>query len=166
MATRVIGVTREVQLTPTITAGAYSSGQAIGGKLTFPNVCNQMQGSTTIQSIQILDLSKQKSAIDVVFFIADFTPTANGSTFNPSGADALNARAVSIAASDYMDFSAQSLATIRNVGLALVTPQAGATSTGAIAVRPTIIYAQLVSRGTPTFTSTTALTVTVQFYLD
>ncbi|MDZ4766519.1 MAG: hypothetical protein SGI73_18435 [Chloroflexota bacterium] len=135
--------------TPTITAGAYSSGDALGGKLTF------MLGSLSsgvIQSLRLVDLAKQNAEIDLVLFGADFSATADNAVFDPSDADLANCLgAIKIANSSYASFNDSALASVYGIGLTFQTGSA--------------IYGQLVVRGTPTYASTSDISLQIGILL-
>lgn len=136
------------QATPTITAGAYTSGKALGGLLTFSDI--GLAGFGTLLSVAILDKGNQKAAIDLLLFNQSFTATANGSTIAISAGDFANMIGiVSVATADYVTVgnSANAIATKANVILPII---AGADNN---------IYGQLVCRGTPTYASTSDITV-------
>lgn len=134
--------------TPTITSGsAYASGNAIGSTITIPKVMDF--GFGTLLNVAIIDKSDQKAAIDVLIFNQPLaTPQTDKAAISISAADAGNLIGhLSFLASDYSDLVASAVATKYNLWMAL----AGGIDNN--------IYVQLVSRGTPTYTSTTALVV-------
>jgi len=136
--------------TPTITAGAYSANDAVGGKLTFANAVRNAGGVGYIEDVIIVDYDKENAELILVCFDADFTPTADNAAFDPSDADLLNAIGwLYIGAGDYKGFSDNSMATVSNQPLQFKL-SAGNTS----------LYCQLMNgSGTPTYTSTGDLTV-------
>ena len=141
--------------TPTIDTNIFASGDAIGSLLTLERFRPSRTG--VVQSITISDLGKQDSAIDVVFFKSNPSATTftNNATLDIADADITKiCGVVSIAASDYADFNDNSVATKLNAGLVI---QLSGSDT---------LYAALVSRGTPTYTSTTDLTVQIGVLLD
>ena len=138
-----------VTQTPTITAGAYSANDAVGGLLTFEN-CTNAQGTGIIKSIVIVDEGAQSAELDLVLFDRTFTATADNAAFNISDADAINAiGAVNIPAASYTDMVSSDLATVRDVDLAFKAKD------------DRTIYGQLVTRGTPTYVATNDLTVKI-----
>jgi hypothetical protein len=141
--------------TPTITASsAYASGNALGGKLTFANLLTG--GATRIISAQIVDKIGQKIACDLVLFNQDFTATADKSALAISAADALNAvGVVSFVAGDYASVGTPAVATKSNINLVAH----GSTNLD------NNLYGQLVTRGTPTYTSTSDITVKLEVEL-
>lgn len=136
--------------TPTITAGAYSIGDALGGKISFL-VGSSSSGyeSAVVQSITLIDLAKQSADIDLVLFGADFTATADGDAFDPSDADLANCIGhISITADDYSLFNDNAVATLRGVGLVF---QSGS------------LYGQLVLRSAPTYASTSDIKIQIGY---
>jgi len=156
MGVEIIGNTRRFVATPTITAGAYAANDAVGGKLTFTLLeANYPERSTgIIQGVTITDKAGQNAALDLILFQSDFTPTADNAPFDPSDADLLNlAGAIKILSSDYLAFADNSAA-IRG---ALALPFSATTR---------FLYGQLVARGTPTYASTSDLTVILTVLAD
>lgn len=136
-----------ISQTPTITAGAYAAKDAVGGKLTFANAARKTGGTAVIEGLIVKDLGQQMAELDLVLFDQDFTSTTDNDPFDPSDADLANCIGVlTIVAADYADFTDNSVGTVQNLKLP-------------ITVAATSIYGQLVSRGTPTYTSTSDLQV-------
>jgi hypothetical protein len=135
--------------TPSVSAAsAYTAGDAVGGKLTFSGV--PVTGK--IQGITFIDLDEEGPEFDVVFFGADFTATADNAAFDiTAGEEANLIGTVNIASADFKDLGGLKVATKAGVNL----PYQLASSTGSR------IYAQLVTRGTPTYTATTDVTVKI-----
>lgn len=135
--------------TPTITSGAaYATGNAIGGMLTFAGAGNR--GFSAVYSVAIIDESGQSAAVDLILFDQPFTPTADKSAIAISAADSRNAiGCVKFLATDYSAVGTPSVALKSSIFL------------GATSASDNNLYGQLVSRGTPTYTTTTALTVKI-----
>ena len=150
--------TAQVSFTPTITSGsAYSAGYTMGGIQTISNAMRVSSGKGTIASLLVTDASNQKSAIDILFF--DSTPS--GGTYTDRAALVLAAadlpklvRKVSVAASDYVTYGSYAIADI------------GAICKAISANGGTSLYALIVCQGTPTYTSTSALSLKVGLYRD
>lgn len=141
--------------TPVITSGlAYASGQAIGSTITIPRVADF--GFGTILNVALIDKSDQKSAIDILIFNQPLaTPATDKTTLSITAADAGNLIGhIPLVAGDYSDLVASAVATKYNLWMAA----AGGVDNN--------IYVQLVSRGTPTYTSTSALTVKITAQVD
>jgi len=102
----------EVSVTPTITAGAYTAGDAFGGLLTFASVVRSAGGSGEILKVTIVDNAKQSAPIDLVLFDRTFTPTADNAVFDPTDADLANCLGfIGIENTDYAEFSDNCVAT-------------------------------------------------------
>lgn len=143
-----------IQQTPAISNGAiYAAKDAIGALLTFANAARVSGGSITVQSVQIADKGQQMAAVDLVLFDRTFTAPTDNAIFAPTDAEVLTCRGViSFYASDYADFSTNSVAN-KIVGLDMV-------------LNGTDLFGVLVARGTPTYTSTADIVVTVTVSQD
>lgn len=127
---------------------AYATGDVIGDQGVLTAQVFRVEGNTNqpascvLQSVIIQDLSKQSTAIDVVFFNAN--PTATTFTDN-AALDIADADlpkvigVVSVVAGDYAAFNDSSVATKVNIGLPM------SVTTGQN------IWFCLVSRGAPTY---------------
>lgn len=151
--------------TPTITSGsAYASGDLIGGKLTFSNAVLSSIRHADIVGAVLRDSSKQSADIDLVIFSAD--PSAT--TFTNDAALAVHAddlgkvvAVVKFRSTDYVAFSANSVGIVDN--LAKKARTTGTTNPSNVFDN---LFGALVSRGTPTYTSTSALTVGITIKQD
>ncbi len=137
--------------TPTITAGAYSAGDAVGGLLTFANMARASGGTIMVHTVIITDLADVKAALTLVLFDRTFTATSDNAAFDPSDADLLNiVGIVPFTASDYGDFNDNAAAVRGSLGIV-------ATLNG------TSLFGQLYlpAGSAPTYASTSDLTVKV-----
>lgn len=126
---------------PVITTVQYTAGDALGGKQSLAEAVAKGQFTGVIDSITITDLAKQSLAIDVFFFDRDFTPTTDNAAFDPADADLPNCiGVVSIVAGDYAACADSSVACKRDINLPFKLDADGTT-----------LYAQAVTRGTPTY---------------
>jgi len=144
----------DIHVTPTITAGAYSALDAVGGKLEFENACTAFSSSGHISQAHISDKGKQNALLYLVLFDQDFTATADNAAFAVSDADLLNVIAViEFSVANYASFNANSWVSTGFLGLEVGVPFQlvdGGTS----------LFGQLfVKTSTPTYTSTSDLTV-------
>jgi hypothetical protein len=138
-----------VRATPALTAGGYTTGQCLGGVLTFTNLCSERQ-SALIESVVVYDKAKQNANIDLILFSA-----------MPSVLTGLVDKAVAdIAAADLplvigtVQLRAANWITLNTAGLAV------ASSLGlAAACAGRSVYGILVNRGTPTVASVADLSV-------
>ena len=141
--------TKTVPATPTITAGAYSANDAVGGLITFSSAAYATFGGGIIQTITIIDDAKQDAESELHLFNQTFTPTADNAAFNPSDDDMENwVGSLSVNPADYTDFVNNSGASVSNIGLAFNLVTTGQD-----------LFGQLVTRGTPTYTATDDLTI-------
>lgn len=139
---RVVRLTQ----TPTISAASiYAAKDAVGGKLTFADAARASGGGIIIEAATLIDLDQEMAVTELVLFDQDFTNTADNSPFDPSDADLANVIGV-IPFTVYADFTDNSVA--YRSGLGLAAKLAG-----------TSLYGQLVTRGTPTYTATSDITV-------
>lgn len=146
------GNSNSVSVTPTITAGAYVAGNCVGGILTLTNLLRVGGPGTGIwQSMLVIDKGNQKAPLDVLLF--DSNPS--GGTYTDHVAiSSLTTdlskliRRVSIAATDYVTVNGVAIADLSSI--ARIIKGAAAATT---------LYAVLNTSGTPTYASTSDLTV-------
>ena len=149
-------MSESIQVTLTVTNGAYSIADVVGGLITLPNMAGNKGRGAVINSIKLAGVVA--IPYELWFFNADIaTPAADNAAFTIVAADEAKILGViSIMAADY--YAAQSafnVACLRQVGLAV---QAAAGST--------TIYAYLKATAA-TSPGTTELHLTVDFeYLD
>lgn len=129
-------------LTVAVDTNAYSAGDFMGtGILTIPD--SMYLGGGVLHTVTLVDLTKQNSAIDLLFFTTACTNTTftNNSALDVHDTDILTFIGhVSIATTDYSSLNDNSVATVRNIGLTL---NAGSSTKS--------IYCAPVCRGTPTY---------------
>jgi hypothetical protein len=137
-----------IAVIPTISAGAYMPGDALGGKLTFENVVGEEDGGgITIDSIIFTSQDRVHPDIDLVMFTTDFAATANNAEFDPSDADLPNIFAV-IKSGDWAQF--------KN---AEVSSRAGLGYNGVLVGQHA--YGQMVIRSAVSFTGTDHISVRI-----
>jgi len=129
-------------------AGAYASGQVVGGLLALPKA-GQHPGTGCIVTVTVSDEAKQDLALDVFFFNGKPAGAfADAAAFNPSAADnRLVAGWVTIAATDYKDGSATSVACPASKPIVFQ----GAPASDPNKDPTTTLYAVIVARGAPTY---------------
>lgn len=145
-----------VEATPTITTSAYATGDLVGTaviQLTDAVEGDALQKGTVgglIQSVIITDLASQSAALDVIFFDANPSNTTftDNAAFDIDDLDLVNIIGFAQVTS-YAAFADNSV----GQDLQLAIPFVLDTSN--------ILYAAIVSRGTPTYTGTTDLTIRV-----
>ena len=139
-----------LQVTPTINTTQYSVNDTIGGLLTLPNAFRAPAGTTggsaVIQSISIMDKANQKAAIDFHFFSSSATIQANNNGFTWNTADFVKWEGV-------VSFPAATYSTLDNRGVGSLFP-VGLVIYGNSTQN---LFVSAVSKGTPTYTSTTDL---------
>lgn len=133
-------------VTPTVTAGAYSAGDAVGGLLTFTNAASGSMAR--VVSVVVIDKGDQGVALNLFLAKETFTATADNDAINISDSDAAKSiGCVAIATGDYVDVGGAKIAT-KQVGYL-----------GFVDSGDTNLYGQLITTGTPTYASTSDLTV-------
>lgn len=141
-----------LQVTPTIsTAPAYTAKDAVGGLMTFANAARASGGTIWIDRVQVVDKGQQMAALDLVLFDRSITAPTDNAVFAPTDTEAGYAVAA-IPIYDYRDLSTNSVAD-RPVGLEAV-------------LNGTDLFGVLVARGTPTYTSTADLVVSLTIAQD
>ena len=80
----------DISVTPTITAGAYSAGDALGGLLTFTSAASVYKGDGKITKVVISDNAKQAAHLALALFDRTFTAMVDNAAWDPSDADNLN----------------------------------------------------------------------------
>lgn len=139
-------------VTPTITASAYTTGQEIGGLMTFTSMARASAYSGVVQSIHVTWTTAQTTTIKLYLFNSN--PSAT--TWTDKTTAAINASDIpkligvyTLSAND----SGLGTVTINNldgIGKAFVLPSSGTT-----------IYAVAVVVGTPTPASTSSMIVNI-----
>ncbi len=147
-------LSRNIAVKPTITAGAYSANDAVGGMMTFANAVASLK-TGVIATVKVIDEAEQSANLKLICFQASFTATADNAALNISDADAANIVAVvDIPAANYVDIGGSSVAVVPNVGQ-LFTIVSGNS-----------LYCQLQTLGTPTYAATDDITVVIGVLQD
>lgn len=134
--------------TPAISTAVYAAKDAVGGLLTFAGAARAVGGSCRIEAVQIVDKGQQRAQLDLVLFDRAFTAPTDNAIFAPTDAELSNVVAVvPIFGGDYADFSTNSVAH-KVAGVEIL-------------LNGTDLFGALVTRGTPTYTSTADLVVTL-----
>lgn len=141
---------RLVTAVPVIVPAAYSSGDAIGGLLTFEDACSVFEPDFRIVSAVLIDNAKQGVHVALLLFDRTFTPTADNAAMDPSDSDLQNATAiVDFPAADYLALNDNSIC----------QPDLGAGVPGRLVDGGTDLYGQLISYGTPTYVAASDITI-------
>lgn len=143
---------KNIDVALTTTAGAYNSGDNVGGVLTLANAVRSSGGTCVLQSLHIRDNTNQKAALTILIFASD--PTA-GATITDNAAFAYGASAfpkqidkINVLTTDYETVDGKATATLS--GLGRVYTANGSAN----------LYAVIVTTGTPTYGAvSTALAV-------
>lgn len=146
--------TNTVEVTPTITAGAYSDGDIVGGLLTFPDA-TKIARTGLLVSAELVDEADQGAAIDVTCFSASVTVAADNAANALSDDDARKVVAsFSIATTDYKDHGGVKIASKQSIN------DAFRSSDGKL-------YCQMVLNGsTPTYAATNDVTLKIDVLQD
>lgn len=145
-----------VSVTPTIEAAAYGAGDLIGGKMTFSNLLNQDVPTGELRKVYVYDLAKQGVSLTLILFDSDPSST----TFTEN------------AALDIHDSDLTKIIAIVPLTTHLALADSGVTYADEIAKSIKVaagvrtIYGCLLAVGTPTYASTSDLTVKLGFMQD
>lgn len=145
------------QLTPTISTSIYAAGDAVGGLLTFTSTALATGGTAYLESVVLLDKDREAAAgYELWLFDRTFTAMADNAAWDPSDADLLNSLGfIEIVAAD----GAQTATTATLYTWGQTTDQ----GPYPLVLNGTSLFGQLVTRGTPTFTTTSDIVVTATF---
>lgn len=114
-------LTKFVDVTPTITAGAYSAGDVVGGLMTL-NVASA-GGGGVIKRVIIADGDNEKAAGSIYVFTASPTSFADNAAFAPVIGDFQKLIGViPVAAGDYVTVNSEAYALIKDLSLEYVCP--------------------------------------------
>jgi hypothetical protein len=145
-------------ITPTLDTSVYASGDRMGSVEKLAEAVRFSSGGGKIVSIAIVDVLKAKPVFDLLIFSASPTvASADNAALDITDAEmvAKFQGFVSIASGDWSDLSGSSVVSLKNLNLRV---QAGAGSKD--------LYALCFSKGTPTFSAATALTIKVNIEQD
>ena len=138
-----------ISVTPTIDTNIYTSGDCIGGLMTFSNAARISGGSGIIQSILVKDNTQaQRAAMDLLFFDRSVTVAGNNSPVAMSDSDmafCLGVVPIGPYNTAWPGTPLNSISTLLNVGLPFV-------------LNGTDLFVQAVVRGTPTYAAASDLT--------
>jgi len=128
-----------------VTPAAYGSGDAIGVLQSLAGAVSGSKQSGTLENLVVVDIDNQSAPIDVFLFQSSVTGGVDNAAYAPSDAEILECvGVVEVDALDYITVGASSVATIPvDLGFQLDSS--------------TTVYAQIVSRGTPTYGAANSL---------
>jgi len=132
--------------TPTVTVGAYTAGDAVGGLLTFANAAREAGSGGVVKDLLIIDDAGQDVEMELWLFSSTFTAMADNAAWAPSEANLRKLVGI-VSTADGAWFEAGTPSVAR------VEASQEYTAVG------TSLYGQLVTRGTPTFAATDDVTV-------
>jgi hypothetical protein len=141
------GVVARLSATPTIDTSAYAHADAVGGLLTFTNAARFSGGGLVIKKVFLINKDQEPAPFELVLFDRTFTNTADQATFDPTDADLANIVAI-IPISEQYYFSDNAVGVSPDLDLPVL-------------LNGTSLFGQLVTRGTPTFTASSDLTVII-----
>jgi hypothetical protein len=147
------GESISISQTPTVTAGAYSADDAVGGLLTFANAGRFTGGSGVIKNIVIIDDAGQDAELELWLFNDTFTPISDNAAFAPAEADLH--KLVGVITTENGTWFECGTPSVCDIEIAKGFNLVG-----------TSLYGQLVTRGTPTFAATDDITVIINLLQD
>lgn len=154
---QVGGTTTNIIVTPTITAGAYSAGNCVGGLQTLTSAMRVSGGSGAWAKLNITDHANQKAAMTVLVFKSSPAGTFTDHAAFPTMTAADNqlvAATVTIATSDWTTVGGSAYCT-KVVGPMPVSATGSAN-----------LFAAVNTSGTPTYAATSDLTFNYGFFVD
>jgi len=139
--------------TPTVTAGAYTAGDAVGGLLTFANAARVSGGGGVIKNMLIVDDAGQDAELELWLFNQTFTALSDNAPWAPAEADLENLICI--------------LTTSDGAWFAAGTPSAARVEASQrYDLTGTSMFGRLVTRGTPTFAATDDVTIKIGLLQD
>lgn len=150
---QVGGEAARIAVTPTVTAGAYSANDAVGGVLTFANAARVSGGSGLIKSILIVDDAGQDAELELWLFDQSFTSPGDNAAWGATEAELHNL--VGIIQSTDGDWMAAGTPSVCRIEVSQ-----------SYVLQATSMFGQLVTRGTPTFAATDDVTVIIELIQD
>lgn len=142
----------EKTVAPTVTAGAYSANDVVGGVLTFD--VSSASGVLLLKTLRIVDDGDVKAAGTLWLFNSAPTSFADNAAFAPVIADLKKVIGkVAVVAGDYT--------TVNGNAIALLEDQ-----TDVFKVDGGTLYGYFVCSGTPTYGATTDLTITLSLLTE
>lgn len=146
---------KRISVTPAVsTTPAYTAKDAVGALLTFANAARVSGGSLVLEAVQLHDKDQELKDYDLVLFDRSITAPTDNAVFNPSDTElGYVVAVVPILSGMYADLSTNAVAAVQNLAVPIV-------------LNGTDLFGVLVARGTPQFTATTDIVVTVTITQD
>jgi len=142
-----------ISVTPTVTAGAYSAGDCVGGVMEFANAARTTGEGGFVTDVAIIDDAGQDAALELWLFDQTFTSPGDNAAWAATEAELHNL--VGIWATDDGQWRAAGTPSVCHLK-EVARFQAVGTS----------LFGQLVTRGTPTFAATDDVTVKIKVAQD
>lgn len=161
MSGKISSFSNVIEVTPTVsTSPAYTAEDQVGGIQTLGNACRQQGGGATLISVAVHDKAKQSAAL-VLFFFDELPTVASSDNAAVDVTDAEMAGkclgSVTVAATNYVNVSGSSMATVNSPNTALYMKSQDADGK---------LYVVVKTTGTPTYASTSDLTFRYSFIQD
>ncbi len=148
-----------IEITPTVSNGvAYTANDAVGGKNTISNFFQYTGQYARLTNFVILDKDAQNVVYQIFLFNDDYTEPADNAAFSVSDADMLKMMGCVLTATGTNNISLSGNLIVAS-GQASLLPVLVKSATANL-------YVQLRTTGTPTYTSTSALTVRLFFEME
>jgi hypothetical protein len=167
MEVKTIGSSYVVAVTPTVSANAaYTANDQVGGIQTLTNAIRPERDDhvgSFLTDLVVVDSDGQGAAIDIFFFNSLPTVASTDNAAISITAAQLQDKclgSVTVATGDYVACGSIKVATVKNVGLRCVSASSSDPQTQCN------IYAVACTRGTPTYTTTSAVTFKYSFAQD
>lgn len=139
-------------VTPTISASSiYASGDQLGGIMTISNAVRNLGGTGLLKGITVIDGDNQGAKIDVLIFKSSPTVSSSDNAAIDIAASELVSKLLCRVTIDTTDYT-----TVKAATNAEATKECSRSIEAASDSRD--LYAVAVVRGTPTYTTTSALT--------
>jgi len=151
----IVAAGATIAQTPTVTAGAYSANDAVGGLLTFANAARSSGSGGVIMTVTIIDDAGQDAELELWLFDRTFTAMSDNAAWAPSEADLENLVGVLSTEDSDQGYLAAGTPSAVTINQAMRYDLNG-----------TSLFGQLVTRGTPTFAATDDVTVKLGLLQD
>ena len=138
---------------PTVTAGAYTAGDCVGGVLTFAGAARNTGGGGVIKNMIIVDDAGQDAALELWLFDQTFTAPGDNAPWAATEAELHNL----VAIANSVDGTWFATGT-PSVNVVEVSQQYTCAATS--------LFGQLVTRGTPTYVATDDVSVKICLLQD
>lgn len=144
-----------ITATPTIsTSPAYAAKDAVGGLLTFASAARASGGSIRVESVQVVDKGQQMADLDLILFDRSVTAPTDNAVFDPGDTElGYVVDVIPVGRGHYADMNDNCVAAVNGLASRCV-------------LNGTSLYGVLVARSTPTYTSTSDVTVTLTITQD